>query len=262
MITSSQNAKIKRVRALAAQRKERQQQQAFVAEGVRAVEDALAAGIAPTLMLTSQQLSLRGRQMADAFQALGTEIEEITPTLMSELADTETPQGVLAVFDIPRLPLPNRPDFILIADLLRDPGNLGTLMRTASAAGVQALILTPGTTDAFAPKVVRSGMGAHFRLPVYAMNWEEIHQRFKLTSELPFQFLLAEAGGGRPAWELDLRRPLGLVIGGEAEGASADAHAHIDEKITIPMPGKAESLNAAVAAGILLFEVVRQRRFA
>ncbi len=157
---------------------------------------------------------------------------------------------------VPEPVLPDRLDFLLVADELRDPGNLGTLLRSASAAGVQAVALTPGTTDAFNPKVVRAGMGAHFRLPVVNLDWLHIRS---LAEERSLRLYLADAQGGRPGWQLDLRAPVGLVVGGEAEGASRAARKFVDDIITIPMPGHIESLNAAIAGSILLFEVVRQR---
>jgi RNA methyltransferase, TrmH family len=103
--------------------------------------------------------------------------------------------------------------------------------------------------------VLRAGMGAHFRLPLRSLGWAGMTGLLKPACRV----FLAEAGGGTPAWQLDLRGPLALVVGGEAEGAGAQARALADGLITIPMPGSSESLNAAVAAGILLFEVVRQR---
>jgi TrmH family RNA methyltransferase len=147
---------------------------------------------------------------------------------------------------------------VLVADALRDPGNLGTLLRTAAAAGVQAVFLAPGTVDAFAPKVLRGGMGAQFRLPVRNFTWDQIQSACSQPAE-PLTLYLAEAGQGRPLWETNLRRPLALVVGSEADGATEAGLAAANGFISIPMPGKSESLNAAIAAGIILFEVVRQR---
>ena len=148
---------------------------------------------------------------------------------------------------------------MLIVDNLRDPGNLGTILRTAAAGGVQAVMLTPGTTDPFAPKVVRAGMGAHFRLPILFKNWMDIRKMAFNPDSQPIPLYLAEAGAGPAPWELDLRSPVGFVLGGEAEGAGQESRAVVTGPVSIPMPGKFESLNAAVAAGILVFEVVRQR---
>jgi RNA methyltransferase, TrmH family len=148
----------------------------------------------------------------------------------------------------------NSPDFILIPDQIRDPGNLGTLLRTAAAAGVETVLLPPETTDAFAPKVLRAGMGAHFRLPIHSLTWEEIKT---LTNDM--DVYIADMDGAS-CWETDLRKPLALVIGGEAEGASDEAQRLANGKISIPMSSGVESLNAGVAGSVLMFEVVRQRR--
>ena len=121
------------------------------------------------------------------------------------------------MLEFKQLPLTNSLDFVLIPDQIRDPGNLGTLLRSAAATGVQAVLLPPETTDAFAPKVVRSGMGAHFRLPIHSMTWEEIKEK---TNGL--QIYLADMDG-QSCWETDLRKSLALIVGGEAEGASEEA---------------------------------------
>jgi RNA methyltransferase, TrmH family len=264
MLSSPHNPRLNRVRALLEKRKAREDEQAFVVEGVRLVEETLASGWPAELVLFSSQLTERGQAVVRGYQQQGVETLEIDPRLMDSLSGTETAPGLLAVLPMRRLPLPDRLNFVLIADNLRDPGNLGTLLRTAAASGAQSALLSPGTTDAFAPKVLRAGMGAHFRLPVLHLSWEEIRA---VCKELPFnktrqplRVFLAEAAEGTPCWDLDLLQPLALMVGSEAEGASHEALALADELITIPMPGKSESLNAAIAASILLFEIVRQRR--
>lgn len=255
MITSTHNPKIQLVRSLLGRRQARDEAQAFVVEGVRLAEEAQAAGCQPSLVLYSSELSARGRTVLEKLLAQGGESEEVSPSLLDSLSATETSQGLLAVFPEIQLPWPERPDFGLIIDQVRDPGNLGTLLRSAAAAGVQAVVLAPGTVEAFSPKVLRSGMGAHFRLPLRSLSWAEIRSLWGERLAL----YLAEAEGGTPCWQLDLSRPVALVVGGEAEGASLEARQSVDGLITIPMPGKSESLNAAIAASILLFEVVRQR---
>ena len=206
-------------------------------------------------ILFDETLSARGLALVQRLKEKGNlDILQITPDLMAEISDTETPQGVLAVLKRQRLPLAQSPDFILIADGIRDPGNLGTLLRTAEAAAADGVILAPGTVDAFSPKVVRAGMGAHFRLPILDAAWEEIHT---LMAGLPV--FLAESGEGLPVWQANFKQPLALLIGGEAFGASSQGQSLTTQKVTIPMPGRAESLNAAIAAGILIAEVLRQR---
>jgi TrmH family RNA methyltransferase len=260
MITSAHNPKIQRVRALLSRRHEREAAGVFVIEGVRLVEEARGAGWQAELVLHTGALSARGQALLDGFRQTGSEVEEIPEHLMDAISGTEAPQGILAVVQRRTLPLPERLDFALITDSVRDPGNLGTLLRTAAAAGVGAVLLAPGTTDAFAPKVLRAGMGAHFRLPVIEAGWEQIRAICKDRPDgRALGIYLAEAEEGVSCWALDLRQPVALVVGAEAEGVTPAARAAADGLITIPMPGQSESLNAAIAASILLFEVVRQR---
>lgn len=253
MITSSQNPKLKLVRALLGRAKERRAAGAFVVEGVRLVEEAQAGDWRFRFALYDASLNERGSSLVEQLLSRGIEVEEVSEHLMKSLSDTDTPQGILAVLEFNRLPVPNSPDFLLIPDQIRDPGNLGTLFRTAAAAGVQAVLVPPETTDAFAPKVVRSGMGAHFRLPIQPMRWEKIRRETK-----DLQIYLADMDG-KSCWESDLRQPLALIVGSEAEGASDQAREVATQKISIPMSGDIESLNAGVAGSVLMFEVVRQR---
>jgi TrmH family RNA methyltransferase len=255
VITSAQNARVQHIRALLSQRKARETSAEFVVEGVRLTEEALASGWQARFMLYTADLSTRGQELVAICRLRGVEVEEAAPHVLKSAADTENPQGILGVFARRELALPERADFIVIADGLRDPGNLGTLLRTAAAAGAQAVLLAPGCVDAFSPKVLRSAMGAHFRLALREWDFAEIAAWLKPSCRV----LIAESAEGTPCWQFDLRAPLALVVGGEAEGASPAARALADALVSIPMPGRSESLNAAVAAGILLFEVVRQR---
>ncbi|MEO8355039.1 MAG: RNA methyltransferase [Chloroflexota bacterium] len=253
MITSNQNSKIKLVRALLGRAKERREANAFVVEGVRLMEEAVKSNWGFQFALYDETLNERGKSEVESLRLRGVDIEMVSPDLIKSLSETETPQGILAVLDIKQLPITNSPDFLLIPDQIRDPGNLGTLLRTAAAAGVRAVLLTPETTDVFAPKVVRAGMGAHFRLPIHSMDWDEIKA---ITKGL--QVYLADMDG-QSCWETDLRQPLALIVGSESAGASDEAQNLATKKMSIPMFGNVESLNAAVAGSVLMFEVVRQR---
>jgi TrmH family RNA methyltransferase len=286
MISSSQNPKIKLIRALTGRPKERRETNAFLAEGVRLVVEAFASNWPFRFVLYSDELSERGRELVKKLEDKKIEVEKVESRLLQSLSETETSQGILAVLNDSRILIPESPNFILIPDSVRDPGNLGTLLRTADAAGVQAVLIPPETTDAFAPKVVRSGMGAHFRLPIQTMNWDEIREYVsspsashlteqenpnrkdsaRLTEQTNpsgathtrLRVFLADMNG-QSCWETDFRQPLALIVGGEAEGASEQARKLANAFVKIPMTGKTESLNVAVAGSMLMFEVMRQR---
>ena len=254
MITSASNSKVKLVRALAGRARDRREQQAFLAEGVRLVEDAVSSDWPFRFVLHTGDLSARGEQLLSRLKQRGIEADEVSNRLLASISETENSQGILAVLadQIPRRV--HKLDFVLIADSIRDPGNLGTLLRSAEAAGADAVFLAPGTTDAFAPKVVRSAMGAHFRLPLYEVNWDEVRTQ---VGAYRWNVYLADMDGVS-CWETEFHRPLAIIIGGEAEGATAAARAIAAHKVGIPMHGRGESLNAAVAGSVLMFEAARQ----
>lgn len=256
MITSPQNPKLKLIRALQGRARTRRKENAFIVEGVRLLEEAVAAKWKIRFVLYDRSLSARGKKLLTTLRTMIHDIEEVDSALLKSISDTENSQGILALLDKSQLPIPNFPDFLLILDQIRDPGNLGTLLRTAAAAGVDAVILPPGTTDAFAPKVLRSGMGAHFHIPIILAGWDEIKDRVRGLT-----VYLAEMGGDVNYTEANLKDACAIIIGGEADGASQSARDLVTTSIHIPMPGKMESLNAAVAGAILIFEVVRQRNY-
>ncbi|HLE51712.1 MAG TPA: RNA methyltransferase [Anaerolineales bacterium] len=256
MITSVHNSKIQWVRALQSRSKARQDEQVFVVEGVRLCEEALRAGWKARILFHTEDLNARGQAVVDSYHSQAVPIEIVSPHVLHAISDTETPQGILAVIERRALPLPEVLDFVFIPDGVRDPGNLGTMLRTAGAAGVQAVFLPPGTVDPFSPKVVRAGMGIQFSLPVLTLPWKEIRSQL---SKAAFHVYLAAAGEGQPYLLADFRGPLALIVGGEAQGAGEQGRQIADRCIFIPMPGGGESLNVAAAAAILLYEVVRQR---
>lgn len=256
MIISTRNAKIKWVRGLQGASKARREAGVLVVEGVRLVEEAHQAGWAVELVLHSPELNRRGQELVEAFQAQGAMVEAVDERVLRAASDTQTPQGILAVIKVQSLPRPANLDPALVIDGVRDPGNLGTMLRTAAAAGVRMVYLTPGGVDPYSPKVVRAGMGAHFRLPLEEAPWDTIRAELQAAG---LRLYLAAAGEGQVYSQVDLRRPLALIIGGEAEGAGSQARTTA-APIHIPMPGGMESLNAAIAAGVLLFEINRQRK--
>lgn len=169
-----------------------------------------------------------------------------------------TTQGLVAVFDRPHIALPPTPTLTLICDEIRDPGNLGTLLRSAAGAGVHAVILTSGCADVWGLKVLRSGMGAQFRLPMEtSKSWNDIVGYLQLTEST---LRVAEGTADVDYTEVDWSVPSALVVGSEADGPSEGAFRAAKDKVAIPLAGGVESLNAAMAGSIILFEAQRQRR--
>ena len=174
----------------------------------------------------------------------GASLLELSPKVFAKLTDTVTSQGLIAVIPLPRVLLPAAASFVLMLDQLRDPGNLGTILRSAEAAGVNQVIVAPGCVDPWNPKVVRSGMGAHFRLPILAAaGWEDVR---RALDGLPLW--LAEARDAEPYDALDWGKPCAIGVGGEAAGFSTETHQLATGRVMIPMAGPVESLNAAMAA--------------
>jgi TrmH family RNA methyltransferase len=257
MITSPSNERVKLVRALQAQRRAREREGRFVVEGVRLLATALDAGAQPDLVLhaPAAEDDPRAAALLARLRAAGAAVLAVSASVLRVASATETPAGLLAVVPIPAAGPDAGADLVVVADGLRDPGNLGTLLRTAAAAGAGAVLLAPGTVDAYNPKTVRAGMGAHFQLAVHALDWAG------LAAALAGRPVwLAAARGGLAPWDADLRAPLALLVGGEAEGASAAGAALASGRLTIPLARGVESLNAAGAAAMLLYEVMRQNR--
>lgn len=254
MIESVQNPKVKLARALR-RRREREREGKLFVEGLRLVGDALASGSAPDLLFYTQPALAdeRVQTLVTDYAAVAWEVSE---GVMQAMAETISPQGIAAIVPLPNLPWPVRPTLLLIAAHLRDPGNLGTLLRAAAAAGVEGLLAPRGTVDPWGDKALRAGMGAHFRLPIRAgLSWEACLPHLEgLTVRL------ADAHGSLPYDATDWTHPSALIVGGEAEGAGDAAAQRANEIIAIPMAQAVESLNAAVAGSVVLFEAFRQRR--
>jgi TrmH family RNA methyltransferase len=256
LISSAANPKARYVRRLS-RRAFRAREGKVVLEGVRLVEQATSAGAAFDFVLTDPDLDRteRGRALRLRLAALGIAVYEVTPGLLSSLSDTATPQGVLAVAAGPLLSAPSALRSLLVLDGVRDPGNLGTCLRTALAAGVDAALLAPGTADPSSAKVLRAASGAHFRLPVLREPWAEVAAICRAHA---LAVWVADARGSVEYTAVDWAAPWALVVGGEAEGASTAALER-GRTVRIPMPGAAESLNVASATAVLLFEAARQR---
>lgn len=256
MITSLSNEKVKLVRALA-RRRVRWYEKCFVLEGTRLLSEAVQSEIDVRYVLYTE-LAAENADIAPLLTVLRQRqipCHSVGDEVMSACTAMVTSQGVLAVVPFPDIPAPPDPAWLLIVDSVRTPGNLGAILRTAAAASVSQVFLSPGTVDLYNPKVVQGGAGAHFRLPVLALSWTDIKDRLA-----GFDVWLADTQGDHVYTNINWQGSVALIIGGEAQGASQTALALSRGRVTIPMARTVESLNAAVAAGIIMFEIVRQRQ--
>ena len=254
MITSLSNERVRLIRALQSQRKARERERAWVVEGTRMAEEVVRAKLPVRLVFHGGSLPPHGRALLNQMARMGAEIEEVAPAIMKACSDDATPPGLLAVLPAISLPIPEPLEWALVADRVANPGNLGSLLRCAEAFGIQAVFLPPGSADPFNPKVLRGGMGAHFRLPLATVTWGELKDRLNGV-----RVFLAEAHAGKRCDQVDWTGPVALVVGGEAAGPGDQARSLAVQSVRIPVSGGAESLNVAVAAGILLFEAARAR---
>ncbi len=259
-ITSPKNERVKLIRELQSQARARRELGLIVVEGVRLVEDALDCGLRPEFVLYREdevgpQRPARG--LFERLQALGTPCLSASEAVIKQASDVETPPGVLAVLPQPALPVPDAPSLVLALDGMNNPGNLGSALRAAAAAGVDVVVLPPDTVDPFNPKALRGGMGAHFRLPIQRLDWAAIAARYGGLAAY-----VAAASSPRPYFDVDWTLPSLLIIGGEAHGAGEAARRHAAGSVAIPMASRTESLNATVAAAVILFEARRQRLLA
>lgn len=236
--------------------------EAFLIEGPHLVEMALAAGVQIREVFASEAfVSAKEHQgILNKIAKIKEAVFEVSEQVLQKLTDTETPQGIAAIAGyLPKtladLPHSANP-FYVVLDAIQDPGNLGTIIRTADAAGVDAVILLPGCCNAFSPKVIRSTAGSIFTIPiVYAesdtlLSWLRTRQ---------VQLAVTDVSADNNIFKSDLRKAVAIVFGNEAHGVSSRLKMAADSFITIPILGKAESLNVATSAAICLYEGVRQR---
>ncbi len=269
MITSVHNELIKQVVALQ-QRKTRERRKQYVIEGRRFVEEAVLrqASIAKIFVCPERISNAGGRKLLALLNERLLSLTEVDERVMDKLSMTEGPQGVVAVLDYPPTawedffldgePASKNLYSWLIIDGVQDPGNLGTLLRTALAAGVTRILLTRGTVDLYNPKVLRSTMGSLFSLKV--LMEQEPMNIIRQCAAAGVELIMADAGG-QSLYKMEddhCQRPLALVVGNEGNGPSPLFRQKISHKISIPMQNQVESLNVAMAAGIILFEGARR----
>jgi TrmH family RNA methyltransferase len=253
-ITSLQNPRVLAARKLL---RRTRRQTSFLVEGPIAVLEALRSEAQVEEIFLGEEAAAA----SDVASAAGdVPVWTVGEGVLRSLTSTTTPQGVVAVVDRPLMDLTSLPasiDLALVLAGVRDPGNAGTLVRSAVAAGVDVVIFTADSVDPLGPKSVRSTSGMLFHVP-YVDEPDMAAVKQALT-ERGVRLVGAEASAERAHYDADLRSPAALVVGNEAWGFSPEVRSHLDETVSIPMPGPAESLNVAIAGSLLLFEAVRQR---
>jgi TrmH family RNA methyltransferase len=279
-ITSGANAAVKRARKLL-QKKARDTDGAFLIEGFILIGEAARSGI------EIERVFLRGDdtggEMARSLETIpgfsriradgardgepsppgvdpgvdpGIDMVSLSEDIFDGIADTVTPKSMIAVAKKPRYPAAERGDALLVLDRLQDPGNVGTLVRTAGAIGFDGALCVKGTADPFSPKAVRASAGALFRLPVYEAGGPS--EALELLKSEGYRIALLDAGGAALCWEADITGRTAFVVGNEGGGVDPRFADSADVTVRVPMTAEAESLNAAVAAGIAMYERRRQ----
>ena len=258
MITSTSNVQIKQIMALLKKSKERKEQKAFVIEGRKMFEE-----------ICQEKSRVIKAYFSDSYvkeQYHGKELpdvpyEVVADSVFDAMAETVTPQGVLAIVKMPEYSLEKMIEdagTLMLLENLRDPGNLGTIIRTAEAAGVSGVILSKESVDIYNPKVIRSTMGAVYRVPfLYADDFMAL---LKELRNKDVRLLAAHLKGQKTFDRADYSGKVGILIGNEANGLSEEAAELANEKVLIPMAGSVESLNAAVAAALLMYEAFRKQK--
>lgn len=243
-------------------RKARERHQLFVAEGVRAVEELARSSLVIHGVLTAAQLdeTPRGGAVLAQLELRGIATERVDHREFASAAETESPQGILAIAEVPERSLAALVDRaslrVLVLDAVQDPGNVGTIVRTAAGLGADATVALPGTVDLWNAKVVRSGMGAHFHHLCFSGTWDDLDA---FRRERPLEIWAADASG-EPVARLTHPRPperVVVVVGNEGGGVAPATRERATKLVAIPMAGPVDSLNVAVAAGILLHELSR-----
>jgi TrmH family RNA methyltransferase len=255
-ISSSDNPSFKALTKLAHSARQRAKSGQTLLEGSHLLAAYLDIGCKPQRILMSSA-ALNDAEIAVLLKRVpSTPVTRLDDRLFSELSELKTPTGILTLIDVPQpAGMAVSSQFALLLEDIQDPGNLGSTLRSAAAAGCDAVFLSKSCTDAWSPRVLRAGMGGHFTLDIYER--QDLHSVARsFTGELFAASLQAE----RSLFDCDLSGNLAFMIGNEGSGLSAGLRELATQTISIPMPGKTESLNAAAAAAVCLFEAVRQRQ--
>lgn len=261
MITSTSNAKIKRIVQLRKKKKARDAEGVFLVEGIRMFRE-IPEKLLQEIYISESCEGKEGKEIRRRASACGIRPELVSDGVFAYLSDTQTPQGILCVVrqlsysleEVADAPCPH----MLVLDRLQDPGNVGTILRTAEGAGVTGILLDGECADIYNPKTIRSTMGSIFRMPFYYI--QDLEEGIRYLKKRGICTYAAHLEGKRAYDEEDYRKPCAFLIGNEGNGLRPEIADLADTYIRIPMAGEVESLNVAIASAVLMFEAGRQRR--
>jgi len=260
-ITSKDNSIVKRLRSLS-EPKQRKQEQAFLIEGVKMVEESLRDNLGVWTVVAAPSLTQHhGKGVLKLAESKGIDVVWISERLMDMLSESKTPQPVMAAVRFQQHSeeglLADKSGLIVIAHQLQDPGNLGTIIRTAEAVGASGVAVTQNTVDPFNAKAIRASMGSILRLPVIQIG--DLPAFIKKCKVKGFQTAATVLTGERTHFEVDLKKPTIVILGQEGAGLPQNIMEDIDLRVRIPMANTIDSLNVATAAAVILYEAMRQR---
>lgn len=263
MITNTKNDKVKFIKKLQQKARFRKEQGLFVCEGLRLVRETPKELLHSVFYDTDFYNDISNQGLIKRMEADGAQTFEVSFDVLKAMSGVEKPQGILAVVRMPKWDISDvydsRDALFVVLSSLQDPGNLGTIIRTSEAAGAKAIIASGDTVDIFSPKVVRSTMGGIFRMP-YVVE-DDLAESLANMSSKGIKTVASVLSEDSVSYDsLDMTKPVAVIIGNEGNGIAPEIIEAADCKAHIPMVGECESLNASVAAGVMVMEAARQRR--
>ena len=248
IITSKDNEIIKNIKKL---KEKKYRLNSYIVEGIKMVKEAINENQEIALIAIREDFKID-------FDTKNTKIVTISNKIFNDISDVKTPQGILAVIKKNQNnQIETNQEYILALDSLQDPGNMGTIIRTADSANINQIIINKTTVDPYSPKVIRSTMGAIYRTNIIEV--EDLKATLKEMKSKGFQIITTDLKATQSIYDINYNNKTVVVIGNEANGVSQEILQTADKKVIIPMLGKTESLNASIAASIMIYEYVRQK---
>ena len=248
IITSKDNEIIKNIKKL---KEKKYRLDSYIVEGIKMVKEAISENQEIALIAIREDFKID-------FDTKKIKIVTISNKIFNDISDVKTPQGILAVIKKNQNnQIETNSDYILALDSLQDPGNMGTIIRTADSANINQIIINKTTVDPYSPKVIRSTMGAIYRTNIIEV--EDLKATLKEMQSNGFQIITTDLKATQSIYDINYNNKTVVVIGNEANGVSQEILQTADKKVIIPMLGKTESLNASIAASIMIYEYVRQK---